>query len=332
MSEQVTALAHPNIALIKYWGKRDLTYNLPAAGSVSMTLEGMLTRTTVRFDPELDDDRIELNGELLERDRASRLARFMDRVRTLADSSQFAHIQTVNDFPTSAGLASSASGFAALALAATRAAGLELDERKLSILARLGSGSAARSVFGGWVEMHPGVLDSGSDSYARQIASPDWWDLRCVVAVCDSGPKAIGSTEAMMHTARTSPYHEAWVQNVGAAVDAARQAIQARDFDQLAELAEASCLRMHASAMAADPGILYWKPVTVELIHRVRDARAEGLPAFFTIDAGPHVKTFCPPEHEDEVARLVASVDGVRDVLHARGGQGARLAQEDERA
>jgi len=325
MMRKATALAHPNIALVKYWGKRDLTYNLPAAGSVSMTLDGMSTRTTVRFDPELEQDRISLNGEELERGKSARLARFMDRVRIIAQSQEFAHVDTVNDFPTSAGLASSASGFAALALAATKAAGVDLDPRKLSILARLGSGSAARSIYGGWAEMMPGVLADGTDCYARQIADESYWDLRCLVAVCAQGPKAIGSTEAMMQTARTAPYYEAWVADVPRHIQRAHDAIQARDFEALALIAEESCLRMHACAMAASPGILYWKGITVELIHHIRALRASGTPVFFTIDAGPHIKAFCTPDVEDRVAASLAEIDGVLDVLHTKPGAGARL-------
>jgi diphosphomevalonate decarboxylase len=325
MMRKATALAHPNIALVKYWGKRDLTYNLPAAGSVSMTLDGMSTRTTVRFDPELEQDRISLNGEELERGKSARLARFMDRVRIIAQSQEFAHVDTINDFPTSAGLASSASGFAALALAATKAAGVDLDPRKLSILARLGSGSAARSIYGGWAEMMPGVLADGTDCYARQIADESYWDLRCLVAVCAQGPKAIGSTEAMMQTARTAPYYEAWVADVPRHIQRAHDAIQARDFEALALIAEESCLRMHACAMAASPGILYWKGITVELIHHIRALRASGTPVFFTIDAGPHIKAFCTPDVEDRVAASLAEIDGVLDVLHTKPGAGARL-------
>ncbi len=323
---KVTAIAHPNIALIKYWGKRDATYNLPAAGSISMTLDGLKTTTSVQFDPELEQhDRITINGELLEATQSRRLGHFLDRIRTLAKTSAFAHVSTDNDFPTSAGLASSASGFAALALAASHAAGLELGPKQLSILARLGSGSAARSIHGGWAEMFPGVLPDGSDSYARQIADEHYWDLRCLVAVCAQGPKKIGSTEAMVHTANTAPYYTSWVEDVPKAIQEALAAIETRDFERLATAAEASCLRMHACAMAADPGILYWRGVTVDLIHAVRAWRAQGLPVFFTIDAGPHIKAFCAPDVEAEVARRLAEVPGVLDVLHTRGGQGARL-------
>ena len=174
--------------------------------------------------------------------------------------------------------------------------------------------------------MMPGVLADGTDCYARQIADESYWDLRCLVAVCAQGPKAIGSTEAMMQTARTAPYYDAWVADVPRHIQRAHDAIQARDFEALAIIAEESCLRMHACAMAASPGILYWKGITVELIHHIRALRAAGTPVFFTIDAGPHIKAFCTPEVEDKVAASLAEIDGVLDVLHTKPGAGARLA------
>ncbi len=327
-AHHATAIAHPNIALIKYWGKRDVSLNLPGAPSLSLTLDGLHTRTEVTFDETLHEDRIELDGALLPAKKAARLVTFLDRVRQRADLEWHAHVITANDFPTSAGLASSASGFAALALAATTAAGLTYAPAELSVLARLGSGSAARSIFGGWVHMHAGAREDGTDAHAEQIAPVDHWDLRCLVAVCAQGPKEIGSTEAMQHTADTSPYYEPWIADVPQTLKDARDALKARNFTQLANVAEASCLRMHASAMAADPGILYWKGITVEVIHAIRHARRGGLPVFFTIDAGPHIKAFCPAEAEEDVAQLLRSVDGVLDVLHARPGRGARLVEE----
>jgi diphosphomevalonate decarboxylase len=325
LAHSATAVAHPNIALIKYWGKRDVPLNLPAAGSISLTLAGMETRTTVRFDPELTEDAVELDGAALTGKGAAKISAFLDRVRAQAGIGTRAHVTSANDFPTAAGLASSASGFAALALAATRAAGLELDTPALSVLSRLGSGSAARSVIDGWARMHPGKGDDGLDAFATQIAGADHWDLRCVVAVCARGPKAIGSTEAMNLTLETSPYYDAWIADVTRNLDPARDAILARDFDRLAQLAEASCLRMHACALAADPGILYWQPATMAIMRRVRALRGAGEPVFFTIDAGPHVKVFCPADREAAVLAALGDEPSVERLLVARPGGAARL-------
>ena len=332
---QATAVAHPNIALVKYWGKRDLTYNLPAAGSVSMTLGGLETRTHVAFDPDLTRDRFELDGTLVdEGKRLGRVSGFLDLIRERAGIEHRARVVSANDFPTAAGLASSASGFAALAVAAAGAAELSLSEQQLSIIARRGSGSAARSIYGGFVEMLPGESEdpatASHEAYARPIASAEHWDLRCLVAVTARGEKSVGSTEGMNRTERTSPYFSAWVDCVAPDIEDARRAIDDRDFEQLADIAERSCLRMHASAIGAEPGVLYWRGTTVELIHRVRDARSSGTPAFFTIDAGPHVKVFCPASDADDIRDMLEDVDGVRDVLEAWPGQAARLVDKQE--
>jgi diphosphomevalonate decarboxylase len=325
------AVAHPNIALVKYWGKRDRELNLPAAGSLSVTLAGLETSTEVAFGREPGDDVIELDGERLDADdrRHARVSSFLDLVRARAGLETSARVRSRNDFPTGAGLASSASGFAALALAATSAADLELDPPALSRLARRGSGSAARSILGGFVEMRAGRAPDGSDAYAVNCAPPDHWELRCLIAVTRRGSKDLGSTAGMLRTERTSPYYAAWVEEAAAAIAAARAAVGARDFSELTSIAEASCLRMHASAMAAEPGILYWNGATVELIHRVRRARRAGLEVFFTIDAGPHVKVFCTIEARDEARALLEEVPGVLEIIEASPGPGARLVDVD---
>lgn len=323
-----TAVAHPNIALVKYWGKRDVDLNLPATGSLSVTLGGLETRTTVEFVEGRGHDSLHLDGGAVGSGRElDRVESFLDLVRERADLERGARVETRNTFPTGAGLASSASGFAALAMAATRAAGLELSGPELSRLARRGSGSAARSIFGGFVEMHRGSESDGSDAYAEPIVPTDHWDLRCFVAETDTGSKRIGSTEGMLHTERTSPYHDAWVETVERDLQTARDAVEARDFDPLAEVAESNCLRMHADALAADSGLLYWNGATVSLIHRLRDARRNGLDLFFTIDAGPHVKVFCLPEAEPDVSQLLADADEVLDVHESSIGPGAHVVE-----
>ena len=206
------------------------------------------------------------------------MSAFLDRVRARAEIARRALVTSDNSVPTAAGLASSASGFAALALAATRAAGLALSPPELSALARVGSGSAARSIFGGFVEMARGERPDGADAVARPLPEQGdeavGWDLRLVVAITASGPKAMGSTAAMTHTARTSPFYDAWIACVPGDLAAARAAIAARDLPALGAVAERSALRMHASAMAADPAIIYWNPATLAAIAaRARAAR-----------------------------------------------------------
>ncbi len=321
---EATAVAHPNIALVKYWGKRDQKLNLPAAGSLSVTLAGLSTTTQVQFDEHLTEDRVTLDGEPLETGRSRRrVVDFLDLVRHAAGFRYKAHVETKNDFPTAAGLASSASGFAALAVAAASAAGLDWSRRRLSVLARRGSGSAARSLFGGYVEMKPGTRSDGSDAHAIAIATEDHWDLRCLIALTARGKKETGSTRGMLHTQESSPLFESWRQTVPGDIEEARHCIDDRNFEGLGSIAERSCLRMHATAIGADPGILYWNAATVALIHRIRRARADGLNCFFTIDAGPHVKAFCLPEQATDLRSLLTSVDGVENIISARPGGGA---------
>jgi diphosphomevalonate decarboxylase len=320
----VTAVAGTNIALVKYWGKRDVALNLPAAGSLSLTLDRLGTRTTVAFD-DGDGDRLVLDGAPAGATATARVSAFLDRVRARAEIARRALVTSVNSVPTAAGLASSASGFAALALAATRAAGLELPAAELSALARIGSGSAARSIFGGFVEMARGERADGTDAVARPMPEGDGWDVRLVVAITATGPKAIGSTAAMTHTARTSPFYDAWLAGVPGDLAAARAAIAARHLPALGAVAERSALRMHAAALAADPAVIYWNAATMAAMDRVHALRAQGTSVFFTIDAGPHVKALCRTGDADAVAAALRAVPGVSDILIAAPGPGARV-------
>jgi len=323
-----TAVAGTNIALVKYWGKRDEVLNLPATGSLSLTLDRLGTRTRVAFDGgDGGRDRVTLDGAAASEKVAARVTAFLDRVRARAGIAARATVVTDNSVPTASGLASSASGFAALALAATGAAGLTLAPTELSVLARLGSGSAARSIFGGFVEMSPGVRPDGTDAAAHPLDAAAGWNVRLVVAITAAGEKALGSTAAMRRTAETSPYYEAWVRSVDGDLAAARAAVAGRDLAALGAVAERSAMRMHASAMAADPPILYWNPATVAAMARVGALRAEGAAASFTIDAGPHVKVLCDAREAEAVSAALAGTPGVLRTLIAAPGPGARLEE-----
>jgi diphosphomevalonate decarboxylase len=254
--------------------------------------------------------------------------RFLDLVRGMASIALPAEVATTNTVPTAAGLASSAAGFAALALAASRAAGLQLSPSELSALARRGSGSAARSIFGGFVEMAAGTRSDGSDAVAHALADDRGWDVRMCVAVTGTGAKAIGSTAAMDRTAATSPYYAAWIASVPADLDEARTAVAARDLERLGLVAERSAMRMHASAMAADPHILYWNPGTIAAMATVRELRARGVAAYFTIDAGPHVKVLCQATDAPQVEAALAATPGVLRILVLAPGPGARIVGE----
>jgi diphosphomevalonate decarboxylase len=321
---KATALAHPNIALAKYWGKRDDGHNLPAVPSLSVTLEGMVTRTTVEFIDGLAVDELRLQGAPAS---STRIEGLLDRVRRRAGSMRRARVESTNDFPTASGLASSASAFAALAVAATHAAGLALSPDELSDLARQSSVSSARSVLGGFVALRAG-REGEEHLSAEAVAPADHLDLRVVVAVTHEGPKAIGSSEGMRHTVRTSPYFAAWVAHAPSLYARIREALLRRDLEALGAAAEQSALAMHASAIAAAPGLLYWSGATVDALTQVRALRGRGLSAWATIDAGPHVKVLTTSTDEARVAEAMREVPGVLRTIEARPGPGAHLDEE----
>jgi len=317
------AIAHSNIALIKYWGKSNSTLNLPAVPSLSLTLDGLTSTTSVQFDATLDSDQVQLDGKLTLGREQARVVAMLDRVRALAQIDTRARVSSHNDFPTAAGLASSASGFAALALASSSAAGLELGLEALSALARQSSASAARSLFGGFVNL---LADAES---AQQVAPSEHWDLRLLVAVTEEGRKPVGSTEAMEITKRESPYYAAWLAHAPNLYREAEQAIQHRQFDTLGASMEQSTLMMHASMWATRPAILFLTDATLSVMHRVRTLRGQGLPCYFTIDAGPHVKVLAQAEHAEEVERELAVLDQVLRVIPCAPGPGARLTTDE---
>ena len=318
-----TARANVNVALVKYWGKRNPALNLPATGSISLTLDGLGVEAAVDFGAG-EADHVVIDGVDAAGEEAKRVVRFLDLVRAAARRRERAKVVLRSTVPRGIGLASSAAAFAALALAASRAAGLTLDPSALSALARRGSGSAARSIFGGFVEWHRGERADGVDSFAEPLAPIDHWDLRTVVAVTSTAPKAVSSRDGMLRTA-ASPFYPAWVAGAEADLAEARAAIRARDLEALGLVAEHSALKMHAAALAARPPLVYWRAATVECMHRVWALRAEGVAAFFTIDAGPQVKVLCAPADAARVAAALEAVPGVARILACGPGRGAEV-------
>lgn len=316
-----TAIACANIALVKYWGKRDIVRNLPAAGSLSLTLDGLRTTTRVALHAgvPISDDRFQLDGRAATPAELAGVRHCLSllRARAAANGSVRAQwgveVVSHNDFPTASGLASSASGYAALVVAASAALELTLSPRELSQFARQGSGSAARSIFGGLVRLHAGTRDDGSDCYAEPLADQTMTsNLAMVIAEIGGGArKAHGSRDAMEHSRLTSPYYGAWLAAVARDLPAAEAAIAARDLPALGALCEANALAMHAAAIAARPAILYWRPATIGLLHEVRALRDRGVSAWATMDAGPHVKVLTTPA---EAPAIIAALRGAPDV------------------
>ncbi|WP_461214288.1 diphosphomevalonate decarboxylase [Lacticaseibacillus sp. GG6-2] len=318
----VTARAHTNIALIKYWGKRDPALILPYTSSVSLTLADFYTDTTVSFEPTLDQDRFTLDGTLQP---TAKISAFLDLVRQRAGITAKATVVSHNHVPTAAGLASSASAYAALALAASRAAGLTLDDQALSRLARRGSGSATRSIYGGLAIWHRGVDDASSFAEALPDTS---LPLRMLVVMVDKGKKPISSRNLMANTVATSPYYPAWVEHNEQAAKQMVAALAAADFETIGHLTEQSSMQMHAAILASDPAFTYWTPETLQAWAIVRDLRAAGVPAYATMDAGPNVKILTLAPYVAQIHQALTPAFAGR-VLATAPGPAARVLSEE---
>ncbi|CEI81717.1 diphosphomevalonate decarboxylase [Oceanobacillus oncorhynchi subsp. incaldanensis] len=319
---KATARAHTNIALIKYWGKRNESLILPANSNLSVTLDGFSTETTVHFQEGLKKDSFHLNEQNVEGDALGKVAIFLDKVRALSGKEIYAQVQSVNHVPTAAGFASSASGLAALAAASSKAIGLSLNDTELSKLARQGSGSASRSIFGGFVEWQMGEREDGSDSFAVQIADKSHWDIRIAAVVLSKTEKKVSSREGMRRTVETSPFYAGWLEQTAKDLQEIKQAIKVKDFEKMGSVAEANCMRMHATTLGANPPFTYWQDTTMRVMQTVQTLREQGIPAFFTIDAGPNVKVLYLPENEAKVKKRLQATEGVEDIIISKPGSG----------
>lgn len=324
MEPQVTAQAGANIAFIKYWGNKPDGPNLPLNPSISMTLAACVTRTTVALRPSASEDEILLDGRTPDEKIAARVGGFLQSVRDIAGRKERTRVESGNNFPTGCGIASSASGFAALALAASSAYGLGLDRRGLSRLARLGSGSAARSVMGGFVELKPG--ETHEAAYAAQIAPEDAWpDLRDVVVLVSREQKKVSSAEGH-RLAHTSEMYPGRLSAVPERAGRVRKAILDRNLALLGEAAEADALSMHAVMMTSKPPLLYWHPRTIEVIRCVWELRQKGIEAYFTIDAGPNVHILTRERSVPAVDEAIRTRFGCSTITD-RPGPGASLVE-----
>ena len=320
---KATAKAHTNIALIKYWGKRDEEKILPMNNSLSLTLDGFYTTTTVTFKEELEKDAFVLNEQVVTGEAYNRVTNYLDLIRNLAGKSNlYAEVYSVNAVPTAAGFASSASGFAALAAAATRAIGLNVNEQELSKITRQGSGSACRSIYGGFAEWVKGEKLDGSDSYAVPIVPKEYWDVRVAAVVLNAEEKNVSSRVGMKRTVDTSVFYQGWLDSISYDLQEIKAGIQDRDFEKVGQIAEANCLKMHATTLGANPPFTYWQDSTLYIMQTVQKMREAGIPVYFTIDAGPNVKVLYLPEHEKLVEETLKQANGVADVILSRAGEG----------
>lgn len=308
------AVAHPNIALVKYWGKRPGPGNVPATPSLSITLDGLATQTRVDAAAE---DILEINGEEREDPKVAGLVSALREDFALPAM----RIASCGNFPVGAGLASSASGFAALVTAVNETFSLGLTAAARATWARRGSASAARSLFGGFVALDP-------DAGASAVLDRDEWPLEVVIAVTSDAAKAVSSTDGMERSRSTSPFYGAWMRSTATDFDDACRAIHRRDFEALAATSEHSCLKLHALMLSTRPGLLYWNAATIDAIRVVQALRSAGTPVFFTIDAGPQVKAVCLPHAAATVADALRELTGVKRVLRVGLGVGARVLEE----
>ncbi len=298
------ARANVNIALIKYWGKRDENLIIPYTSSLSLTLADWGTKTRVSFDEDLSEDCVSLDGVKLANDESNkvrnRIVSTLDLIRKRAGISTKARVDSHNSVPTAAGLASSASGFAALTAAGAYAAGLDLSARELSRLARRGSGSACRSIFGGLVVWHAGEDDESS--YAEPIDMPENLELAMIAIVLNPGSKPISSREAMRRTVETSSTYMPWVNQSEKDFQNAICAIKNSDIEALGSIVESNFAGMHETMHNAVPAINYLTEESYKVLDIVKSLRSEGLPAWATMDAGPNVKVLTVKSQAQKVA------------------------------
>lgn len=304
-----TAFAPTNIALCKYWGKRDTELNLPKTSSLSITLDGKGTTTTIRVVDSSDN--IIFNGKPIHSDStfSRRLLAFLDLFR-LKNPVRF-HIECDSNIPLSAGLASSASGFASIVLALNQLYGWQLSLEDLSILARLGSGSACRSLWNGFVEWKMGLKEDGMDSHGYPI--PKKWPELCMgLLLINRGEKAISSRSAMERTQLTSPLYALWPKKVNDDLLLIKEAIATHDFSLLGKTAESNAMTMHAIMLSAWPSICYSQPATLAAMQQIWKLRQEGLEIYFTQDAGPNLKLLFLSDEIKTVNSIFSDIDTVQ--------------------
>ena len=317
--------AHTNIAFIKYWGKEDETLILPKNNSLSLTLDAFYTDTQVCFDKKLNKDILFIDGKEQDKKALKKAQVILDLVRKEAGIHEFARIDSKNHVPTAAGLASSASGLAALAGAASLAAGLNLTKEELSRLARRGSGSASRSIYGGFAEWQKGSSDI--DSFAIPIDEADW-DIGMIFIIVDDGRKEVSSTEGMRRVVETSPYYDGWISSTKEDLIDMKSAIKMQDIVKVGEIAERSALKMHALNLSANPPFNYWSPESIEAMRMVSELRKQGYPVYLTMDAGPNVKLICKDSQMEELMEKLLQTFHKEQLVMAKPGPGIQILED----
>ncbi len=315
---KVTAIAPSNIAFIKYWGKKDEDKKIPENTSISMNLSDLTTTTTVEFSQQFTEDSVIINDEINDV-QTNRVIKYLDLIRKKTKLKLKAKVVSVNSFPDGTGLSSSASGFAALSLAASKAAGLSLDEKELSILARLGSGSACRSIPDGFVEW----VGEG----AKTLYPPEHWDIVNVVAVISKDKKDISSTDGQK-LAQTSPFFKTRLNNINEKIKRFKKALATKNFKEFGEIVESEALELHAIMLTSSPSLIYWQPETVMLMKLVKQWRNEGLEVYFTINTGQDVHLIIKEKNTNELVKKLKDVKEVKKIIINQPTVGTRLTDK----
>ncbi|EKE14254.1 MAG: hypothetical protein ACD_12C00604G0007 [uncultured bacterium] len=321
---KATAIAPSNIAFIKYWGKKDEKLKIPENGSISMNLSNLITTTTVEFNQKYLKDQIFINDSSYNQE-ASKIIQHLDLIRKQANSNLKAKVISVNNFPDGTGLSSSASGFAALTLAAAKSIGLNLQEKELSILARQGSGSACRSIPDGFVEWLGG--GTTKTSYANSLYPPSYWDIIAVVAIVSREKKDISSTDGQK-LAQTSPFFETRLKNIGEKIKRFRKSLETKNFSQFGQIIENEALELHAIMLTSTPSLIYWQPETVMLMKLVKKWRNEGLEVYFTFNTGQDIHLIIEEKNSQELVNKLKKIKEVKKIIVNSPAIGARLTEK----
>lgn len=327
---KATAYANSNMALTKYWGKRDDRLILPYNSSLSVTYDGLGSKTTVEFNKIYDHDFFKLDGKNYSKgEEYDRIVGQLTLVRKLAKITYFARVESINSVAFSSGLASSASGAAALAMASAKAAGLNLSSKEHSILARMGSGSGCRSIYGGFVKWQKGTKKDGSDSFAVQVADENYWPELCLLAVIvKKAVKKVKSRAGMAASVKTSPYYQNWKKEAEVDTKKVEKALLNKDFTTLGEIAEYNCLKMHAVMLSTQPSLIYWQPATIAIMHEVQNMRDDNISAYFTIDAGPQIVILCLRSQLGKICNRIKSLNMCEDIIPLKLGKNAEYLSD----
>lgn len=312
-----TVRANSNIALVKYWGKKNSKLKTPLNNSISLTLDSLYTTTSIEIS---DIDQVFFSDHEVTQNEKNKIISLVDIIRSDFKIDKKVLINTKNNFPTASGLASSASGFAALAYAVDKVFELNLSNKEISKYARLGSGSASRSIYGGFAEWLKGDNEDGSDSYAIQIKDENHWDISMLVVVVDDNKKDTGSTEGMDLTVKTCPFYPAWLETINHDLNEVRKGIINKDLEKVGLIMEHNCLKMHATMMTTIPSVIYWKPSTLEIIQKIKELRTQGINCYFTIDAGANVKILCENFEINKIKEYLKNSKNIKNIIWCKPG------------